>query len=48
MFVGATGGVLAARYPPNKKEVAMTHGGLRISAIALGAVAFVSLSPLYT
>ena len=24
----------------------MTHGGLRISAIAVGAAAFVSLSPL--
>jgi hypothetical protein len=28
------------------KEVAMTHGALRVSAIALGAAAFVSLSPL--
>jgi hypothetical protein len=32
--------------PPNKKEVAITHGALRISAIAVVAAAFVSLLPL--
>jgi hypothetical protein len=29
-------------------EVSMTHGVLRVSAIALGAAAFISLSPLST
>ncbi len=31
---------------PINKEVAMTHSALRVSAIALGVAAFVSLSPL--
>jgi hypothetical protein len=39
-------GLPAARCAAYQKEVAMTHGVLRVSAIALGAAAFVSLSPL--
>src|SRR5271167_680578 len=46
MFVRQWGAFWRRAAPPNKKEVAMTHGGLRISAIALRAVAFVSLLPL--
>jgi hypothetical protein len=37
-------GILAAHRAAHQKEVAMTHGALQVSAIALGAAAFVSLS----
>ena len=46
----SAGGVPAAHSAatPNRREVAMTHGALHVSAIALGAAAFISISPLST
>ena len=46
--VGHTNGFLRRGAPPVKREVSMTHSVLRASAVALGAVAFVWLSPLPT
>ena len=39
-------GSCGALSPPSEMEVSMTHSVLRVSAIALGAAAFASLSPI--